>query len=309
MVIHVCEKCHKKFTRKDNYVRHLSRKNPCQKVEFDNHNNFGAPNCTKKSANCTKKSAKCAPQKKKNNSRLNCNFCNKIFSRRFTLNRHLEICKIKLNKIKEEENKKIQKLIEINEKLLSSQKELIKNQKDNEQKLDTLQKNVNKLKQNNVINNKIINNNITLIAYNKPDLSHLTNNDYIKIMNRGFNSVPYLIKAIHFNPMKPENKNIYIPNIKNKYVMLWNGTDWKLNNSDDILDDLYENNSNILIEKMEEFIDIGDELEPRIINKFRRFVDKKEEDSIKNKIKEEIKLLLYNNRKLCKDNFVVHIKK
>ena len=302
MVIHVCEKCHKKFTRKDNYVRHLLRKIPCQKVEFDNDYNFTAPNCTKKSAICTKKSAKCAAVKKKDNSRSICSFCKKIFSRRFTLNRHLEICKIKLFKIKDEEQEKIQKLIEINEQLLSSQEELIKNQKDNEKKLDTLQTNVNKLKQNKVINNKIINNNITLIAYNKPDLSHLTNNDYIKIMNRGFNSVPYLIRAIHFNPIKPENKNIYIPNIKNKYVMLWNGKDWKLNNSDDILDDLYENNSNILIDKMEEFIDIGDQLEPRIINKFKRFVDKKEEDSIKNKIKEEIKLLLYNNNKKKNSN-------
>ena len=33
------------------------------------------------------------------------------------------------------------------------------------------------------------------------------------------------------------------------------------------------------------------------------------EDKIINSIKEEIKLLLYNNRKLCKDNFLVHIKK
>jgi hypothetical protein len=290
MVIHVCEKCHKEFNRKDNYARHLSRKIPCQKMAFEEVYNNITPNCTKKSANCTKKSAKYAEKKKKNILQLKCKFCKKKFSRRFTLNRHIEICKIKLFEIKQEEQKKIQKLIDINEQLLNSQEELIKNQKNNETKLEILQINVNKLKQN-----KIINNNITLIAYNKPDLSHLTNNDYMKIMNRGLNSVPHLIKAIHFNPKKPENKNIYIPNIKNKYVMLWNGDDWELNNGDDILDDLYENNSNILIDKMEEFIDIGDELEPRIIKKFRRFVDKKEEDNVKNKIKEEIKLLLYNN--------------
>ena len=49
-----------------------------------------------------------------------------------------------------------------------------------------------------------ITNNINVIAYNKnPDLSHLTNSDYLKIMNRGFNSVPKLIEAIHYNPNKP----------------------------------------------------------------------------------------------------------
>ena len=37
------------------------------------------------------------------------------------------------------------------------------------------------------------------MAYNKkPDLSHLTDNDYLRIMDKGFKSVPKLIEAIHF---------------------------------------------------------------------------------------------------------------
>ena len=115
-------------------------------------------------------------------------------------------------------------------------------------------------------------------------------------MNKGMYSVPSLIKAIHFNPVKPENKNIYIPNIRNKYIMAWDGSNWSLLNREDVLDDLYENNSNILINKMDEFLELGDKLEPKIMKKFKRFVDKKESDDVKNKIKEEIKLLLYNNK-------------
>ena len=35
-----------------------------------------------------------------------------------------------------------------------------------------------------------------------------------------------------------------------------------------------------------------------IMKKFQRFLDKKEDDEIKNKIKDEIKLILYNKRKV-----------
>jgi len=34
------------------------------------------------------------------------------------------------------------------------------------------------------------------------------------------------------------------------------------------------------------------------MNKFQRYLEKKENDNVKNKIKEEIKLILFNNRKM-----------
>ena len=59
-------------------------------------------------------------------------------------------------------------------------------------------------------------------------------------MNKGFRSVPQLVEAIHFNPKKPENHNVYIPNIKNNYAMIWNGTKWDLTSREDIIDNMYE---------------------------------------------------------------------
>ena len=124
-----------------------------------------------------------------------------------------------------------------------------KTKSDLEQEIEELKEQVDKLKMS-----QHITNNINVIAYNKnPDLSHLTNNDYLKIMNRGFNSVPKLIEAIHYNPNKPENQNVYIPNIKNNYAMVWNGNKWDLNHQDEIIEDMYDEKSNLLIEKLEEF--------------------------------------------------------
>jgi hypothetical protein len=218
-----------------------------------------------------------------------CKHCKKTFNKRYNLNKHTKRCKNKKLQIEDKETEMLKQMLKIKDIELEKQTLELEDAK---KKIKELSK-----KTNNIIYNTV--NNITLIAYNKqPDLSHLTNNDYLKIMNRGFNSVPYLIKAIHFNPKKPENQNVYIPNIKSNYVMVWNGIKWDLTNRSDILDDMYEDSSNILIEKMEELKSA--KLKPTVLKKFKRFIDKKEEDEIKNKIKEDIKLLLYNNKGIIK---------
>ena len=65
-----------------------------------------------------------------------------------------------------------------------------------------------------------IQNNIKILSYNNTDISHLTDQDFIKFIKKGTYCVPKLLEAIHFNPKKPENYNIYIPNMKNNYVMM-----------------------------------------------------------------------------------------
>ena len=159
------------------------------------------------------------------------------------------------------------------------------------------------LKSNNsTINNYYTQNvqNIQVLAYNKTDISHLKDKDYKKVLRRGNFCVPNLVDAIHFNPNKPENHNIYIPNMKTGYVMCWNGESWDIRNREDVIDDIYDEKSNLLIDKIEEWEEIGYKLDPIIMTKFNRFIGKMDDDILKNKVKEEIRFLLYNRRKLIK---------
>jgi len=147
------------------------------------------------------------------------------------------------------------------------------------------------------INNSTINvqNNIKLLSYSDTDRSHLTDNDIIKCLKHSNFCIPYLIEKIHFDANKPENHNVYISNLKNKYIMMYDGKKWKCNDRDEQITNLIDDNEGIIEYKLEEWIENGNKF-PEMMKKFNRYIEKKENDIVINKIKDDIKLLLYNNR-------------
>ena len=223
-----------------------------------------------------------------------CKYCNLGFVHKNSLYRHMKhYCKNKETEIfpdsDNSDNENVEKLLA---KVKAAEKKIeVETLK---KKLAEAEKQIDKLKMSQHVT---YNNNITVIAYNKqPDLDHLKDSDYLKIMNRGFKSVPKLIEAVHFNPNKPENHNVYIPNIKNNYARTWNGDKWDLHNQEELIEDMYDDNSNKLLEKLEEMEENNVNLKDSILKKFKRFADMKDDNIIKKKIKEEIKLILYNNK-------------
>jgi hypothetical protein len=81
--------------------------------------------------------------------------------------------------------------------------------------------------------------------------------------------------------------------------MIYNGLKWELHDEDSIIEDLIDTNEEILTQKIEEWIENGNNY-PLIMKKFERYIKQKENDIIKNKIKSMIRLLLYNNKDLIK---------
>jgi hypothetical protein len=229
----------------------------------------------------------------------NCEYCKKNYNHRQSLHKHLKICK---EKMKDEECKSdmLELIKKLNEKLDEQQKEQTKLRKEFKLELDKKDDQINELiKKTGIQNSNITNNiqqNIKILAYKNSDISHLTDKDFIYCFNRSNMCVPHLIKKIHFNPTKPENHNVYISNIKNKYAMVYDGNKWNLNNQDETIGDLIDINEGFLEQKLEEWLENGKEY-PEIMKKFNRYLEKKENDEVINKIKEEIKLILYNNRK------------
>ena len=295
MKIYKCPRCNYSTHILTIYVRHLKRKKICEPIssktdlqkeyiKYDIYEKIIKPqnNSIKTSKN------EGALKITQNNSKNICKYCDKQFSRIDSLTRHYKTCKEK--KKTDEASQHMQELVNLlnekNEKISKYDLELDKKNK----QIDELIK-----KAGINIGTQNIQQNIKILAYDNTDLSHLKNKDYLKCLRRSNFCIPHLIEKIHFNPEKPENHNIYISNLKNNYVMIYNGEKWMINDRDESIQNLIDDKESIIEQKLEEWIENGKNY-PDIMKKFNRYLEKKENDKVLDKIKNEIKLMLFNNR-------------
>jgi uncharacterized C2H2 Zn-finger protein len=292
MVSYKCDRCGKLYNHKSEYIRHTNRKNPCKSTkEADNKSNITTADQPHIAAD--------QPQTAANNiniSNKKCPYCSKLFTRPYNLTVHLNgRCKVKKQQDNEKENL-LQKLIaEMSEmkriisKLESENKKYIQN---NSTKIGSQQNTKIDSQQNIQINNM---NNIKLLAFGKEDMSYLVDEVYKKILNKGFKSVPTFVQYLHFNKDKPQNHNVYISNIQTNYALVYDGEDWKLKERDDVLQQLIDDKTAILSDKFDELLT---KLDEPTVRKFRRFLNESDDDDVISQIKSDLKLLLYNNKKI-----------
>ena len=209
-----------------------------------------------------------------------CKYCDKEFKFRQSMYRHIKYtCK----KNKDED---IKELVRLLNKERDDRKEL-------EKQIEKLAGKLEIHGVNGSFNTTNIQNNITLLPYRETDVSHVTDEDYKKCIKKVNHCVKTLIEKIHFNPEKPENMNIYISNMKDKYLMIYDGANWNLANKKDEINRLYEDKEMLL----EEWLDTNPDAELK--DKFLRYLKNKDIQDCFLKFKEDIQLMLYNGRVLC----------
>ena len=261
MSIKKCPKCEKVFTRNESLQYHIDN-NACKEYEF------------------------------------NCQYCGKGFTTNMSMCRHISLsCKKKKeNDINKNNiyNSLIEKmeLMEItHKKAINELTKKIKSLESNETKKCVISKG-----NNNTINTGTVHNttnNIVIVGHGKEDMSRLDSADILKVLKNGYNSTIHLTETVHFNPKYPEYQNIYISNMKDKYAMMYDGNKWVLITKDDLIDKIYDNKKNYIEDNLDRFI----ESLPKIyINSLKRWLDTDETDPRIAKIKQDIKLLLYNSR-------------
>jgi hypothetical protein len=232
-----------------------------------------------------------------------CKYCEKEYNHRSSLSKHIkyscsnnkdedlkELVRLMNLKLENERKERESERKERESERKDFQKQLENQQKMFHKKLQAQDKQIEKLMGKLEINGSFNNNTIhvNLLAYRNTDVSHLTQEDYRSCYKKVNHCVKTLIEKVHFNPAKPENMNIYISNMKDKYLMVYDGSNWNLANKTDELDRLYEEKEMML----EEWLDSNPD--PVLKEKFLRYLNNKEKDDCLNRIKEEIKLMLYN---------------
>ena len=318
-ILYKCDKCCKTFSHKNDYNRHINRKFSCNKnnIIIIEDKSIIEEELEFKKISCNKPTT--IPQKSKKtpqnsapkvrlikNKEHICIHCNKAYSRSDSLKRHIDnSCLMKNQNDMEKETiyKKLLEKVEKQDEKIEKQDEKIKHLEkllSDKNTSNTIQNITNNNNNNNTQNNLITGNtfNIQLLAFGKEDISHLTENDYKLIINKGFKSVQELLKSIHFNKNKPENHNIYISNMRDNYVMVFDGNKWELRDRKDTIDDLYDFKKDILEDKLDELIE---KLPDYVIRKFKRFINDQKAGQVSNKIKEELKLILYNNKNISEE--------
>jgi hypothetical protein len=247
---YTCNICNYTTKYKKDFIRHLNRKNKCD--EEDLVYNYKDYNSTE--------------------YKYICDHCNKEFTRKDSLKRHLKNrCKFKkaIKETKEDIKDKLEDMLVE----MSEMKKLIKNQKQ-------------------IVNETKINNNIMVNNFGSENIDYITEKVLNNIMSYPKSSIPKLIKQIHFNPNHPENHNIRIKNKKLKYAEVKENNEWKLKHKRQVLDDLVDFGY-ITLEDHKENIE-SEEMDDLLIKGFNKLMKGFNDNKIKKEIMKDVELEVLN---------------
>ena len=230
-----------------------------------------------------------------------CEYCNQPFTRLNNMKRHTNNRCKKKNQIIQENIKLKEKL----EKLENIETELIELKKQMKlimtKQCKTHPKTLTKI--NNNLSNSNNNNNNIIIQLGKEDLiNSLSTAEQLNILNKKNECLSHIIKHVHFNNNYPQFKNVIITNSKNNIAYIYDEKEQKFlaTTKDKMLDELIINR----MSDIEEFYESNmSSIDIPTQTKIKSFIDKMESDiNFINKKKQDIKLIIYNNKdKVSKD--------
>jgi len=181
-----------------------------------------------------------------------CIYCNKIFSFKHNLTRHLKN-KCKQHIIYNNQEIQIKNLIEQNiqlnnqnkiilQKLNSLEENIAIVSKSKNSKNNKTIKNINNIQNNNTQNNNTLNN-ITInhiVNIGDEDISKLTESEILGALKELSNSFLSYIKIVHVNKRLPEFNNVLINNLRSKYVKVVEDNKLKLKNRNETIKELID---------------------------------------------------------------------
>jgi hypothetical protein len=271
---YMCSVCNYKSHQRESVIRHFNRKKSC--------------------GSGTKEIIEIRDS-------IKCDNCSKTFVSRKTLIRHMNYYCTEHNVAK--------KIEELETKIKDLEREKDANTNNIESSMNIGNNNisnshntVNNNTVNNIshtVNNITVNNVIVLNNYEDTDLSKLTDKVmYSLIKNSEANQlIIKLFEKLHFNKDIPENHNIYISNIRNKYIKVFRNGRWELMNRETEID-------NIIVDKennVSDWVDANGEKFPEATEKFSEYLEQKGPEQIKI-VKSDLELSMYNNRHMIQKN-------
>lgn len=283
MVQHICNRCGYTTNRKQNLKSHLLRKNLCQPEinQIDRYDLLvlnGFDEESKMYEKVTKNTQNYLQKSTKNDDNI-CSHCNKILSCYRSKWRHEKTCKQKKENDKiiliEERNKILQEQLDKRDEQINELLKLLEKQIKNNSKPNLNKGVINNAKQ------QINNNNLTINNFGSENIDYITAKVFYKLLNTPYNAIPKLIELKHFNPKHPENHNVKITNIHDKYAKIYKDKKWIIQHKTDVLETMIDNG----FADLEEFKDLNeDEFTDKFMDKYKLVEQVIDNGNVKEKI-------------------------
>jgi len=186
--------------------------------------------------------------------------------------------------------------------------EHLQQQEENEDlkiKIDKLENQPNTT--NNIQNNNTINNNVTINVYGKEDTSHITDAIVLSCFDDFDKSIEKYFGMRHFSKKMQGNHNLYISNMRDGYMMVFNTAKWNIVNKEVTLKKMYYEIKEILSNEWDRMRN-KNAVAPHIKSIYPRFIEHEIDDEREKQFQtascDKMACMAYNNRK-----FPMQIKK
>ena len=206
-----------------------------------------------------------------------CQYCGRTFQHRQSKWRHEKKCSEKnvlANKCNrlEQQNKEKDKAIE----LLKAQMEIM------------MEKVGGEVHNHNTTNYTVNTVNIMLNAFGSETTDYLTESKVKEILQQGgaIDSIPRLLKAIHFDPGHIENKNVIIPSRKDNVAKIWDGSKWVLKAKNTTINEMTDKAFSLITEHYEE----GNKHYDEFTDKYAR-----DDKNVKKRVTQDTELMIINS--------------
>lgn len=226
-----------------------------------------------------------------------CRYCSQLLSRKDNLRRHEFNCQKKdecqslvyTPAVPEPEVQDIYTMSEVNDMMTNITTEYIKKEAINQTTIKELRTQIDLLMQNQG-SNITYNTNIVLNAFGNENTSYIDTGFIKSLVNSGpIHSISKLLKYIHFNPEHTENHNIQIPNKKNGYAKIYDGTGWQISNKNEAIAHMTDKAYTLL---NEHYVGANE-----YMNQFKRDYDGRDANLIKRLCK-DTEVMILNNQVL-----------
>jgi len=265
--------------------RHGERKTPCKEVEKKNieitHPDPPRPTQTHRDpprptqTHLTTFKESCHPTIIKTTDKVECEWCNILVTKKMINRHHRNTCfsikEIVRKKLLEKYNKNKNHIVAA--PIVYDTKTIIQNT------------NI----ANTIVNNTINNINIKINPFGKEDITFLTSDDKITILERMLNGVPELIKKLHCHP---QNRNFFLPNVnKNVIAYLNEDNEIQYDSKNDFCQQLIDDN----IERLDDFFnEFKTKIKTNMLKRIEKIMDNNQTDTNHSKYFKDVNLFILN---------------